>query len=287
MDSNEQNESDLFSNPFRKSVYSFNQQQLSQVREKQMANIAKARWEHINLSMQFGGAAVLMLIAEVGMLFNCVLGWEVHEQINLLATALLLPLISYVGWASIALVLIMVRSWQSKTVRTTSTSGSSGSPASPATSHTMTMTGTNSAEYLITEKDGKRSSSFSSPTLPQIAVINQTTPPLRSQRAFLVPKSAERASSRPGTGNSRPGTGNSRPNTGSGRVTVQIPDEELATMTPTYKVPSRIQEIVILRTTQTAIDVGQPNNSFLETDASPGYEKKDSDSDYSSATTAV
>lgn len=70
--------------------------------------LKQTRWDHYNVSMQFAASSIVLLLSEVGMLFNCILGYKVHERVDLLAVSILLPMGSYITWSSFALGLITV-----------------------------------------------------------------------------------------------------------------------------------------------------------------------------------
>ena len=80
----------------------------SQHRTLQENQIAQARSEHYNLSIQFASAAVLLAVAGVALLFDVIIGWRVHKEPTLLAVGLLVPMMSYTIQASVAVALIFV-----------------------------------------------------------------------------------------------------------------------------------------------------------------------------------
>lgn len=80
----------------------------SRAARSQHAAIAQARSEHYNLCIQFASASVLLLAAGAALLVDVILGWQVHTNPTLLATALLIPIMAYALQASVALVLIIV-----------------------------------------------------------------------------------------------------------------------------------------------------------------------------------
>lgn len=80
----------------------------------QTGRIEKARFDHYNLCIQFGSGALLMLISEVVLLFDVVLGWKIHKDPTLLASSLLVPMLAYSIQATISTVLICIRAHQGK-----------------------------------------------------------------------------------------------------------------------------------------------------------------------------
>lgn len=79
--------------------------------------VSQARSDHITLSLQFGLAAVLLFVCEVMLLWDTIVGYDVHLKPDLLATAVIVPPIAYYLHASMTLALIMVsRRRQPKTV---------------------------------------------------------------------------------------------------------------------------------------------------------------------------
>jgi hypothetical protein len=95
--------------------------------QRQQAAIERARWDHYNLTTQFASAAVLFLVVQVCLLFDVILGYQVHMRIHLLAVSLLVPIIAYVTQGSIAVTLIIVRNVQGKVPISTPLSKSSPS----------------------------------------------------------------------------------------------------------------------------------------------------------------
>lgn len=70
--------------------------------------ISQARSDYITLSLQFGLAAVLLFICEVMLLWDTIVGYDVHLKPDLLATAVLVPPIAYLLQATTTLALIIV-----------------------------------------------------------------------------------------------------------------------------------------------------------------------------------
>lgn len=68
----------------------------------------EARSDYITLSLQFGLAAVLLLICEVMLLWNSIVGYDIHVKPDLLATAVLVPPIAYFLHSSTSLGFIIV-----------------------------------------------------------------------------------------------------------------------------------------------------------------------------------
>lgn len=73
-----------------------------------MQALRQARFEHYNLCFQFGGAAVLLVLCFGMLLFDCIKGWEVHTDPNLLALALLIVMIAYYAQSTPTVALILV-----------------------------------------------------------------------------------------------------------------------------------------------------------------------------------
>lgn len=72
--------------------------------------VSQARSDYITLSLQFGLAAVLLFVCEVMLLWDTIVGYDVHLKPDLLATAVMVPPIAYNLQATTTLVLIIV-SW--------------------------------------------------------------------------------------------------------------------------------------------------------------------------------
>lgn len=70
--------------------------------------VSQARSDYITLSLQFGLAAVLLFICEVMLLWDTIVGYDVHLKPDLLATAVLVPPIAYYLQASTTLGLVIV-----------------------------------------------------------------------------------------------------------------------------------------------------------------------------------
>lgn len=70
--------------------------------------VSQARSDYITLSLQFGLAAVLLFVCEVMLLWDTIVGYDVHLKPDLLATAVMVPPIAYYLQASTTLGFIIV-----------------------------------------------------------------------------------------------------------------------------------------------------------------------------------
>lgn len=70
--------------------------------------VSQARSDYITLSLQFGLAAVLLFVCEVMLLWDTIVGYDVHLKPDLLATAVIVPPIAYYLQATTTLGLIIV-----------------------------------------------------------------------------------------------------------------------------------------------------------------------------------